>query len=127
MENVLQVEGHTCFRESLALVLGQEPGLEVSQAGSLAEGRVCLAAGEVDIAVVGLPSEEGDEMIRELRQASRPVPVLALTLSLDPTQRSLALEAGAEEVLTKGASLEEVIAAVRRLRHKPLTPQSSIT
>lgn len=65
-------------------------------------------------------------MIRELRHANPPVPVLALTLSLDPAQRSLALDAGAEEVLAKGASLEEVVAAVRRLRHKPLT-RSSIT
>jgi len=126
MENALLVEGHTCFRESLALVLGQEPDLEVSQAGSLAQGRVCLAASEVDAAVVGLPNGEGDEMIRELRHANPPVPVLALTLSLDPAQRSLALDAGAEEVLAKGASLEEVVAAVRRLRHKPLT-RSSIT
>jgi DNA-binding NarL/FixJ family response regulator len=126
MENALLVEGHTCFRESLALVLGQEPDLEVSQAGSLAQGRVCLAASEVDAAVVGLPNGEGDEMIRELRHANPPVPVLALTLSLDSAQRSLALYAGAEEVLAKGASLEEVVAAVRRLRHKPLT-RSSIT
>jgi len=126
MENALLVEGHTCFRESLALVLGQEPDLEVSQAGSLAQGRVCLAASEVDAALVGLPNGEGDEMIRELRHANPPVPVLALTLSLDPAQRSLALDAGAEEVLAKGASLEEVVAAVRRLRHKPLT-RSSIT
>lgn len=86
-----------------------------------------LAAGEVDAAVVGRPSEEGDEMIRELRQASLPIPVLVLTLSLDPAQRALALEAGAEELLAKGASLEEVVAAERRLRHKPLTPRSSIT
>jgi DNA-binding NarL/FixJ family response regulator len=126
MENALLVEVHTCFRESLALVLGQEPDLEVSQAGSLAQGRVCLAGSEVDAAVVGLPNGEGDEMIRELRHANPPVPVLALTLSLDPAQRSLALDAGAEEVLAKGASLEEVVAAVRRLRHKPLT-RSSIT
>jgi DNA-binding NarL/FixJ family response regulator len=126
MENVLLVEGHTCFRESLALVLSQEPDLEVSQAGSLAEGRVCLAVGEVDATVVGLPNAEEYEMLRELRKATPPVPVLALTLSLDPAHRALALGAGAEEVLAKGASLEEVIAAVRRLWHKPLT-RSSIT
>jgi hypothetical protein len=50
-----------------------------------------LAAGEVDAAVVGRPNGEGDQMIRELR-ANPPVPVLALTLSLDPAQRALALE-----------------------------------
>jgi len=82
----------------------------------------------VDAAVVGgLPSGEGYEMIRELRQATPPVLVLALTLRLYPAHRALALEAGTEEVLAKADSLEEILAAVRRLWHKPVTPRSSIT
>ncbi len=119
MGSVLLVESHDCLRESLALVLSQETGLEVGQAGSLAEGRARMAADEVDAAVVCLPNGEGYEMIREMREATPPIPVLALTLSLDPTCHALALQAGAEEVLTKGVSLEEVIAALRRLWHTP--------
>ena len=84
-----------------------------------------MAADEVDVAVVCLPNGEGNEMIRQLREATPPVPVLALDLSLEPTDHALALEAGAKEVLTKGASLEEILVAVRRLWHKPL-PRSSI-
>lgn len=37
---LLLVEGCNYFRESLAHVVGQEPDLEVRQAGSLAEGYV---------------------------------------------------------------------------------------
>ena len=121
---LLLVEGHNCFRESLALVLGQEADLEVRQAGSLAEGRACLAAGEVDVAVVCLPNGEGNKMIRRLREVIPPVPALALDSSPEPTRHALALEAGAEEVLAKGASLEEVLAAVRRLWHEPLARSS---
>ena len=62
-----------------------------------------LAAGEVDAAVVGQPNGEGDQMIRELRQANPPVPVLALTLSLDPAQRALALEEGGGGVTRQGS------------------------
>jgi DNA-binding response OmpR family regulator len=119
---LLLVEGCNYFRESLAHVVVQEPDLEVRQAGSLAEGYACMAAGEVDAAVVCLPNGEANEMIRKLHDASPPVP--ALTLSVDPTGRALGLEAGAQEVLTKGASLEEVLAAVRRLWHKPLIRSS---
>ena len=124
MKSVLLVEGCNCFRESLALVVDQEADLEVRQAGSLAEGYACMAAGEVGAAVVCLPNGEANEMIRKLHDASPPVPVLALILSLDPTGHAHALEAGAQEVLTKGASLEEVLAAVRRLWHKPLMRSS---
>ena len=119
---LLLVEGCNYFRESLAHVVVQEPDLEVRQAGSLAEGYACMAAGEVDAAVVCLPNGEANEMIRKLHDASPPVP--ALTLSVDPTGHALGLEAGAQEVLTKGASLEEVLAAVRRLWHKPLMRSS---
>jgi DNA-binding NarL/FixJ family response regulator len=119
---LLLVEGCNYFRESLAHVVVQEPDLEVRQAGSLAEGYACMAAGEVDAAVVCLPNGEANEMIRKLHDASPPVP--ALTLSVGPTGYALALEAGTQEVLTKGASLEEVLAAVRRLWHKPLIRSS---
>jgi DNA-binding NarL/FixJ family response regulator len=119
---LLLVEGCNYFRESLAHVVVQEPDLEVRQAGSLAEGYACMAAGEVDAAIVCLPNGEANEMIRKLHDASPPVPVL--TLSVDPTGHAHALEAGAQEVLTKGASLEEVLAAVRRLWHKPLMRSS---
>ena len=122
---LLLVEGCNYFRESLAHVVGQEePHLEVRQAGSLAEGYACMAAGEVDAAVVCLLNGEANEMIRKLHEARPPVPALALTLSGDPTGHALALEAGAQEVLTKGASLEEILAAVRRLWHNPLMRSS---
>jgi DNA-binding response OmpR family regulator len=119
---LLLVEGCNYFRESLAHVVGQEPDLEVRQAGSLAEGYACMAASEVDAAVVCLPSREANEMIHKLHDASPPVP--ALTLSVDSTGHALGSEAGAQEALTKGASLEEVLAGVRRLLHKPLMRSS---
>ena len=121
---LLLVECCNYFRESLAHVAGQEPHLEVRQASSLAEGYACMAAGEVDAALVCLPNGEANEMIRKLHEARPPVPALALTLSVDSTGHALGLEAGAQEALTKGASLEEVLAGVRRLWHKPLMRSS---
>ena len=46
--------------------------------------------------------------------------VLVLTTSSDPAWHAQLLEAGAERVLTKNASLEAVVAAVLALGFEPL-------
>lgn len=129
---VFLVERHACFREGLAVVLGGEPDLTVvGQADPIEGAKACAAAARAcgaDAAVVGLgpppgsgqEDAAGEELIRALRGADRPVAVLALTSpSLDPERLASALrKAGANEVLTKEAGLEEIIAAVRRLRHE---------
>src|SRR5215203_2674246 len=53
---VMLVEDHTAFRQALAFLLDQEPGIEVvAQSGSLAEAREALIAeGRLDVAVLDL-------------------------------------------------------------------------
>ena len=120
MKRVLLVEDHAVFRQALALVLKREMDLrEDAQAGSLAAGRACVAVlyGAIDLAIVDLllPDGDGTELIRELHQREPAVPVLALAESKDRERYARAFEAGAGRVLAKSASLEEVLAAVRRL------------
>ena len=120
MTRVLLVEDHAAFREALAKVLQWEAGFEkVPQAGSLSEGlaRTGVLDGDLDVAVVnlGLPDGDGTDLIARLRRTEPDVPVLVLTLSRDPARHARALEAGAERVLTKDASIEEIVDAVRRL------------
>jgi DNA-binding NarL/FixJ family response regulator len=119
MKRVLLVEDHAAFRESLAKVLEWEAGFEkVPQAGSLGEGpaRAGVLDGDLDVAVVnlGLPDGDGVDLIAKMRKTEPDVPVLVLTLSRDPAHHARALEAGAERVLTKDASIEEIVDAVRR-------------
>ncbi len=118
MKRVLLVEDHAAFREALAKVLTWAAGFEnVPQAGSLSEGLARVLDGDLDLAVVnlGLPDGDGTDLIAQMRRTGPDVPVLVLTLSRDPARHTRALDAGAQRVLTKDASIEEIVDAVRRL------------
>ena len=116
---VLLVDHHALVRQCLALLLERDnpKAEEVTQAGSLAEGRACMNANEVDIAVVelDLPDGDGADLVHELHETDPPVPALVLTTTFDPAWHTRALEAGAEEALTTAGSADDLIAAVWRL------------
>ena len=119
MKRVFLVEDHAAFREALAKVLEWEAGFEkVPQAGSLSEGLASVGVldGDLDVAVVSLdlPDGDGTDLISQMRSTEPDVPVLVLTLSQDPARHAQALDAGAERVLTKDASIKEIVDAVRR-------------
>lgn len=117
-KNVLLVDDHSSFRDAFARVLGRSPGFEVvAQAGTLAEARGLAAQNGFDIAIVDLflPDGDGRDLIRELRRAKRGAALLLLTISLDRAHHSRAIEDGADVVLHKSATLDEIIGAVERL------------
>jgi DNA-binding NarL/FixJ family response regulator len=98
--------------------MDREPDLEVvSQAGSVADGRQRMAEGGIDAAIVDipLPDEGAPEMVRDLHEANPSIPVLVMTAIEDAEVHDRFLRAGASEVLDKGISFDEVLAAVRRL------------
>jgi two-component system, NarL family, response regulator DevR len=121
MASILYVEYRSAVRQAASYVFDQEPDLEVvSQAASVAEGRKKMAqGGGIDAAIVNipLPDEGAEEFVRELHEANPSIPVLVLLPDLleDPELRPRFLGAGAREVVSKKASLAEVLAAVRRL------------
>lgn len=115
---VLFVEFHSAFRQAASLLLDGRPDLEVvAQAGSVAEGRQKMALGGIDAAIVDipLPDEGATDLVRELCRANPAVPVLVLTTIEDPEVLEEFTEAGADEVLSKRITAEDVVAAVRRL------------
>jgi DNA-binding NarL/FixJ family response regulator len=115
-KRILLVAEHNAFREALAIRLDQEEDLEVAwQAGSVADTRNVHLDG-IDVAVVDplLPDGDGLVLIREVSVANPNALALVLSHKLDPATHHQALGAGAVEVLTTNASMEEVINAVRR-------------
>jgi two-component system response regulator DesR len=120
VKRVLLVEDHTLFRESLALLLEWQLGLECVEAGSLTEGRRALSnlEGIADFAIIDLdlPDGDGSELIEQLRETKPEVPILALTADGSLVKRARALEAGADEVLAKVTAAEEIIGAVEHFR-----------
>ena len=119
VKRVLLVEDHALFRESLALLLEWRLGLESIEAGSLAEGRRVLGAvkGTADFAIINLdlPDGDGSELIERLHQTEPDVPILAFTADRSLVRHARALEAGANEVLAKGAPVEQIIGAAEQL------------
>jgi DNA-binding NarL/FixJ family response regulator len=115
-KRILLVAEHNAFREALAIRLDQEEDLEVAwQAGSVADTRDIHLDG-IDVAVVDplLPDGDGLVLIREVSVANPNALALVLSHKFDPATHYQALGAGAVEVLTTNASMEEVINAVRR-------------
>lgn len=116
-KRILLVTAHNAFREALAVRMNQEEDLEVAwQAGSLADARDVHLDG-VDIVVVDplLPDGDGLVLIREVSVANPDASALVLSHHmLDPAMHHRALGAGAVEVLTANASIEEAMNAVRR-------------
>ena len=115
-KRILLVTHHNAFREALAIRLDQEEDLEVAwQAGSVADTRDVHLDG-IDVAVVDplLPDGDGLVLIREVSVANPNALALVLSHKLDLAMHHQALGAGAVEVLTTNASMQEVINAVRR-------------
>src|SRR5918995_6940304 len=118
MALILFVEYHSAFRQAASYAMDREPDLEVlAQGGSVAEARERMAEGGIDAAIVDipLPDEGAPEMVRDLHEANPTIPVLVMTTIEDPEVHGRFLRAGASEVLEKGISFDEVLAAVRRL------------
>ncbi len=118
---ILFVEYHRAFRQSASYLMDQESDMEVvAQVGSVAEAREKMAEGGIDAAIVDipLPDEGAADLVRELHEANPAIPVLVLTHLEDEAVREEFLEAGASEVLSKGLSSAEILAAVRRLGHE---------
>lgn len=116
--SVMLVEDQADFRHLMATLLDRQPDLDlVAEAASLAEARTRAATKEVDVVVLdlGLPDGTGTDLISELRAVSPGTAVLILSASLNPEALAMATEAGADEILDKFASLDEVVDTIRYL------------
>jgi DNA-binding NarL/FixJ family response regulator len=115
---VLLVDDHYEFRVLIGALLSRHADLEVvAQAGSLAEARTCAAVSGFDVVILdlGLPDGEGTDLIAELHEANDGTAVLIMSSLVDPDTIEKATHAGADEVLDKFTSLDEIVETVRRL------------
>jgi two-component system KDP operon response regulator KdpE len=115
MTSVLVVDDDTYLLRALRITL-QAHGYDVVTA---ADGRSALLAARqhqpgLIILDLGLPDLDGAEVIRNLRTWSR-VPVLVLSARHGSQDKVDALDAGADDYLTKPFGLEELLARLRAL------------
>ena len=92
-------------------------GFAVDLATTAQDGLTCAMVTEYDLIVLdlGLPDGNGLSIVQALRRDGRTAPIMILTGSTDKTTTILALDAGADDYLTKPIMIDEFRARVRAL------------
>jgi two-component system KDP operon response regulator KdpE len=113
MTRVLVVDDEPALRRALAINLrarGYDVGVAADGAGALA----AAAADPPDAVVLdlGLPDMDGGEVIAGLRGWTR-APIIVLSARAGEHQKVLALDAGADDYVTKPFGMDELLARLR--------------
>lgn len=113
MINVLIVEDEKAIRRFLRSALEDEH-LRVFEAETLQRGLIEAATRKPDLVILdlGLPDGDGIDFIRDLRQWSA-IPVIVLSARSDETDKIAALDAGADDYLSKPFGIGELQARLR--------------
>jgi two-component system KDP operon response regulator KdpE len=117
---ILVIDDEAQIRRFLDIGLRAQ-GYEVLLAASAAEGLAMAATQSPDVIVldIGLPDREGHEVLADIRQWSQ-VPVLMLSVRDSENEKVRALDAGANDYVTKPFSIQELMARLRAmLRTRP--------
>jgi len=123
---ILLVEDDPALRRALRTVM-RTRDLEVLEAATGESALVVAADGRSDLVVLdlGLPDIDGIELLRELRSFTD-VPVIVLTARHQQSEKIRALDAGADDYVTKPFDTEELMArmraALRRVPHAVAGP-----
>jgi two-component system copper resistance phosphate regulon response regulator CusR len=98
-----------------------EAGSQVDLVADGAEGLHLASDGHYDVVVLDLrlPSMDGREVLRTLRDRGNAVPVLVLTAQDAVDFKVQALRMGADDYVTKPFALEELLARVEALGRRP--------
>ena len=118
---VLIVDDEPQIRRFLRVSLTAE-GMQVIEAANLAEAVIALRSDKPDLMVLdlGLPDGDGFELIPKVRQNSS-LPIIVLSVRDDEGGKVRALDAGADDYLTKPFGTAELLARIRAaLRHRLL-------
>jgi len=125
---VLIVEDEKEIRRFVRLALENED-LKVFDADTLQRGLIEAATRKPDLVILdlGLPDGDGTDFIRDLRQWSA-IPVIVLSARSDEQDKIAALDAGADDYLTKPFGIGELLARVRVAlrRHSGQQPDARI-
>jgi len=92
----------------------ESEGWQVAEAGTVKQGLVEAGTRRPDLVIadLGLPDGDGVDFIRELRTWSG-VPVIVLSARAHENQKVAALDAGADDYITKPFGTAELLARVR--------------
>ena len=113
---ILLVDDHAIVRAGLHRLLGALPA-EIAECASGEEALALLAAQVPELVLLdlNLPGIGGLELLRRLLRDHPGLNVLVLSMHAEPLYAARALEAGARGYVSKNATPEELLTAVRRV------------
>jgi DNA-binding response OmpR family regulator len=126
--HILVVEDEVKMAEIMARGLKAE-GYAVTTAHSVRAGMELARTDRCDLIILDLllPDSPGTELLRELRQQRRSVPVLIVTARSELEVKAENFDAGADDYLTKPFAFEELVMRVKALlRRSPTAVNSTL-
>jgi len=119
------IEDERQIRRFVRAALESE-GWAVHESETMKQGLIEAATRKPDLVVVdlGLPDGDGVDLIRDLRTWSG-VPVIVLSARADESDKVDALDAGADDYLTKPFGIAELLARVRATVRRRAQPAGS--
>ena len=124
---ILVIDDEAQIRRFLGIGLRAQ-GYEVVEAANGREGLETLASRGADLVILdlGLPDMDGQQVLRELRSWS-PVPVIVLSVRSSESEKVAALDAGANDYVTKPFGVQELSARLRALlRNQPESENGAV-
>ncbi|MFP4426072.1 MAG: response regulator [Spirochaetaceae bacterium] len=123
MIKVVIADDHDLIRDGFKKLVGGEPDITVVGEARSAEELFKLLrkiSPEVLVLDIGLPDENGLEVLKDIKSAGTHPEMGVLILSMHPEGRYArrALAAGAAGYMTKDTASEELIPAIRKVRSK---------
>jgi two-component system KDP operon response regulator KdpE len=121
----LLVEDDPQIRRFVRAALEAE-GLRVAESDSVKRGLIDAGSRKPDLVILdlGLPDGDGVEFICALRKWS-PIPIIVLSARINEMEKVKALDAGADDYLTKPFGVGELLARVRASLRRQRHPQAS--
>ncbi len=124
---ILVVEDNADIAESLRSALfSNDHTVEVANDG--AEGSFLARSYDYDAIILdySMPKKNGLEVCREVRAAGKMSPILFLSVNDDTDLKVSALEAGADDYLTKPFALKELLARVKAIARRPVALKQTL-
>ncbi len=129
---ILVVEDDNAVAKLMAATMeSQDYQYRIASTGASAIMEALSYKPEVMILDLGLPDTDGIEVIKKIRAWSN-MPIIVVSARSEDTDKVAALDAGADDYLTKPFSVDELLArlrvALRRVRHdrQRLSEESSV-
>jgi DNA-binding NarL/FixJ family response regulator len=115
---ILLVDDHSLFRESLSRLLQTTPGFRVvGQCSTIAEAIAAFSHANPDVVLLDydLGEENGLSLFAELRKHLGEAKVLMVTAGMSDAVTVEIMESGASGIFLKHSSLDQLVAAIRRV------------